>query len=117
MTTIIIDNRSILNSFNNYFIKNTKIKIKDSMNNLIMRIIEIKEKVIIIYNINKWMTIMIKKRRNLKIKSINIITIISIIKTILKKIIKLTSNQNKIIEKRIAIKNKNFKSMHKIKKN
>jgi hypothetical protein len=76
-------------------------------------IIGIKEKVITIYNINKWISIMIKKRIKLKIKIRKILLAISNIKTIHLRTINLT-NKCKIIEKRIAIKNKIIKSMHNI---
>jgi hypothetical protein len=116
MTTTIIDNRSILNSFHKVFLRNTNIKKQGSMNNIIMRklIIGTKEKVITIYNINKWMSIMILKRIKPKIKIRKMLTIISNIKTIHLKTINLTNKQSKIIGKKIAIKNKNFKNMNNI---
>jgi hypothetical protein len=86
------------------------------MNNIIMRklIIGTKEKVITIYKINKWMSIMILKRIKPKIKIRKMLTIISNIKTIHLKTINLTNKQSKIIGKKIAIKNKNFKNMNNI---
>lgn len=107
MTLIIIDSRSILNSFHKFIRRDNNFKMLGYMNNLIMNkmILDTKKKMITIYKINKWLSIMIKKRRKLKIKNLKILTIITNIKTILMKTIKIINKQSMIIETRIAIKN------------